>query len=260
MNGVEGDIAGLGVVPGDVSAVFAAVPAAPDRSFIHPAPASMTTPSTQSLPRVFLASRSPRRRELLTQYGIDHEAQHPGFDDSLLRPGRTSPRTWVSSLAHLKALAGLEILEISGREKEFEYVLGADTTCVRDGCMLGTPADAAEARGILQALRGGRHEVITGVALVRTRDGDRTLFADGAWVTWGDVSDEEIDRYVAGGKWQGKAGAYNLHDRIDAGWPITFEGDPSTITGLPMGMLTRVLRQLVASPPATARGPAGLPR
>lgn len=260
MNGVEGEIAGLGVVASELPAAVVPAPAVPLRSSEKPFPASVTTPSNPRLPRIFLASRSPRRRELLTQHGIDHEAEHPGFDDSVLRPGRTSPRTWVSSLAHLKALAGLEILENAGRENAFEFVLGADTTCVRDGRMLGTPADAAEARGILQALRGGRHEVITGVALVRTRDGDRTLFADGAWVTWGDVSDEEINRYLAGGRWQGKAGAYNLHDRIDAGWPITFEGDPSTITGLPMGMLTRVLRQLVASPPATARGPAGRPR
>lgn len=208
-------------------------------------------------PRLFLASRSPRRRELLRQFGIDHDAKHPGFDDSALRPGRTSPRTWVTSLAHLKALAGLELLEDSGRLGEFEYVLGADTTCVRDGRVLGTPTDAAEAREILRALRGGMHEVITGVALVRTSDGDRTLFADRATVSWGEVADEEIEKYVGTGKWAGKAGAYNLHDRIESGWPISFEGDASTITGLPMGMLTRVLDRLGERGNAAACGEQG---
>jgi septum formation protein len=198
----------------------------------------------RTYPRLFLASRSPRRRELLDEHGIVHEAEHPGFDDSILRPGAGTPRTWVTSLAHLKARAGLEILEKTGRTSDFEYVLGADTTCVRDGDVLGTPASAQEAAEILRALAGGVHEVITGVALVKTRDGRRYHFADSAWVTWGRVNEAMIAEYIASERWKGKAGAYNLHERIAAGWPITFQGDASTITGLPMGMLTRVLCRL----------------
>ncbi|HLO41095.1 MAG TPA: Maf family protein [Phycisphaerales bacterium] len=198
-------------------------------------------------PRLFLASRSPRRRELLTEHGIEHEAEHPGFDDSILRPGSATPRTWVTSLAHLKARAGLEILERAGRTEQFGFVLGADTTCVRAGDVLGTPADEAEAAGILRALSEGQHEVITGVALIRTADGRRYHFADSAWVTWGRVDEHMIAEYLQTGRWKGKAGAYNLHERIEAGWPITFEGDSSTITGLPMGMLTRVLRRIGGS-------------
>ncbi|GMV24286.1 MAG: Maf-like protein [Phycisphaerae bacterium] len=203
-------------------------------------------PAVPSIGKILLASRSPRRRELLSSYGIEHEAEHPGFDDSILRPGNTSPRTWVTSLAHLKALAGLEQLQERGRAAEFSYVLGADTTCVRDRAVLGTPADASEARSILRALRDGEHEVITGVALVRTSDAARMLFADRAMVRWGAVSDGQIEEYLATGRWEAKAGAYNLHERILAGWPITFEGDATTITGLPMGMLVRVLTRLHA--------------
>lgn len=146
------------------------------------------------------------------------------------------------------------MLDEAGRRGEFDYVLGADTTCVRDGGVLGTPQDVNEAREILVALCRGTHDVVTGVALVRTSDGRRTLFADRAAVTWGDVSAEEIERYLATKRWEGKAGAYNLHDRIEAGWPITFEGDASTITGLPMGMLGRVLDRLQGRDGAAARG------
>ncbi len=198
----------------------------------------------EALPRLFLASRSPRRRELLSMHNIRHEAEHPGFDDSHLSPGKTSPRHWVTSLANLKALAGFELLEARGRAQEFDYVLGADTTCIRAGRVLGTPADAADALRIIALLSGGQHDVITGVALINTRTRRRTLFADRARVHVGTIPRDEIDRYIGSGRWQGKAGAYNLHERIDAGWPITFEGDATTITGLPMGMLLRVLRRL----------------
>jgi septum formation protein len=198
----------------------------------------------RTYPKLFLASRSPRRRELLHEHGIEHDAEYPGFDDSILKLGSGTPRTWVTSLAHLKARAGLEILEQTKRTSQFEYVLGADTTCVRDGDVLGTPATAEEAAQILRALSGGVHEVITGVALVRTSNGKRYHFADSAWVTWGTVDEAMIAEYVATERWKGKAGAYNLHERIAAGWPITFQGDASTITGLPMGMLTRVLSRL----------------
>jgi len=186
-------------------------------------------------PSLLLASRSPRRRTLLTDAGISHEAEHPGFEDGVLKPGHVSPAQWVMSLAFLKAWTKARQLS------ERRTVIGADTTCVLNGAMLGTPRDADEAGTMLRAFRRGPHEVITGVALVESTTGRRRLFADRAVVTFGDLADASIDAYVASGEWQGKAGAYNLAERLSAGWPITFQGDPSTIMGLPMGVLSREL-------------------
>ncbi|MCC6285770.1 MAG: Maf family protein [Phycisphaerales bacterium] len=180
--------------------------------------------------RLVLASTSPRRTQLLHAGGLLHEVRDPGVDDGRLRPGwAATPASWVASLAYLKARAGAEY------EPEDAIVLGADTICVHKGRVIGQPRDAREARSTLVAIEGGRHEVYTGVALVKGPW--RDIFVDRAIVTVGELGPERIERYVASGEWRGKAGAYNLGERLAAGWPITFEGDPTTIVGLPMNAL-----------------------
>lgn len=201
----------------------------------------------RALPRVLLASRSPRRRALLTEYGVPHDAEHPGFDDAILRPTGVSAEQWVASLAYLKASAGAAIARSRGGG--VTIVLGADTTCEKNGKLLGTPADGPEARAMLRELSNGEHRVLTGVALVESRDGTREdvrhVFVDSATVRMGALSDEQIDEYVESGGWRGKAGAYNLAERLEAGWPIEYTGDPTTIMGLPMGKLVPALERLI---------------
>ncbi|MFZ4573819.1 MAG: Maf family protein [Phycisphaerales bacterium] len=189
------------------------------------------------LPRVLLASRSPRRREFLSRAGVPHRAEHPGFDDAVLRPGRVTPREWVAALAYLKAWAGAA-LDCAG---ESEIVLGADTTCVKHGRMLGTPADEQEAAAMLEAFSESEHEVITGVAMIERSTGRRHIFTDSASVRVGKLTDSMISDYLATGGWKGKAGGYNLSERVEAGWPIVFEGDETTIMGLPMRALLPML-------------------
>lgn len=206
-------------------------------------------------PRVLLASRSPRRRELLREFGIEHEAAHPGFDDAVLEPGRVSPDQWVMSLAYLKARSGLD------GAGPGTLVIGADTVCVLDGAILGTPRTPEEALAMLRSMRGRGHDVITGVAIIdagscrrasRPPERARELFVDRAHVRMGDLSDEAIEAYVASGEWRGKAGGYNLRDRIRAGWPLSFEGDETTVMGLPMRMLTERLSRPRGAPGAAA--------
>lgn len=207
-------------------------------------------PPIPALP-LFLASRSPRRRLLLEQWGYPHEAEQPGFEDGVLQsPAATAgttwkeiaPDQWVVSLAYLKAWAGAKLASARGR-----IVLGADTTCVVDGAMAGTPTSEAEAREMLKRMVGKEHQVLTGVALIDLRktdqdpDRSRRMFVDRATVRWGDITDAQIDEYVASGAWQGKAGGYNLAERLAAGWPIEYEGDETTIMGLPMRKLRVVL-------------------
>lgn len=199
-------------------------------------------------PRLLLASRSPRRRALLNDFGVRHVAEHPGFDDATLVPGRVSPEQWVAALAYLKASAGVDMVPRSS-DGSSDYVLGADTLCVKHGHILGTPMDADEARGILRELAGGEHRVLTGVAIIEVRNGEqvrRHVFTEQARVKLGVLSEEQIEEYVASGAWAGKAGAYNLAERLEAGWPIEYAGDPTTIMGLPMRALVPRLRKVGA--------------
>ncbi|MBX3388848.1 MAG: Maf family protein [Phycisphaeraceae bacterium] len=203
-------------------------------------------------PLIWLASRSPRRRQLLTEAGLQHIAEHPGIEDSeLIAPANAKPSEWVASLAYLKACAGAAIVRERGIDEPL-LVLGADTACVQNGRMIGTPNSATEARSMLESFCSESHEVVTGVALIGLETCEtgvpkvRSLFASSAVVKWGNVSEAEIARYLASNAWQGKAGAYNLRERLDAGWPITCEGDANGVMGLPVAAVIRKVTLLYA--------------
>lgn len=203
--------------------------------------ASEPIPTRRDL-RVLLASRSPRRRELLDQAGIPHEVIDSGVDDSQLRPGVVAADQWVAALAYLKAAAAASRLAEAppaGDHAPTEIVLGADTVVVDRDEIIGQPRDADDAQRILRRLSNGSHSVLTGVALVDPATGRRDIFTDRAEVAVGPISDQCIDDYVRSGLWRGKAGAYNLAERLAAGWPIRFDGDAGTIMGLPMRQLVR---------------------
>ncbi|MFK7962224.1 MAG: Maf family protein [Phycisphaerales bacterium] len=191
--------------------------------------------------RLWLASRSPRRQRMLAEAGIDAIARPASVDDGFLqRPLATPPHWWVVSLAHFKAEAVARDLraESPGRGG---VVLGADTVCVVDGRVVGQPSDADAARVMIQDIVDREHDVVTGVAIVDLIDGHRTLIVDRSQVRCGPITAGDIDAYVAGDAWRGKAGGYNLEERIAAGWPLTCEGDPTTVVGLPMQRLESVL-------------------
>ena len=197
--------------------------------------------------RLLLASSSPRRRLLLERAGVPFEAADPAIDDSSLHAGEVTPEQWVASLAFLKASAGIDCVPDPQPDDHY-LVLGSDTLVVQGGRLIGQPADAEHARETIEALANNTHQVHTGVALIDLRKGDRHMFVDSATVRVGDIPGREINAYVNSGQWRGKAGAYNLHERLDAGWPITFEGDPTTIVGLPMERLLPLLSRLGIRP------------
>jgi septum formation protein len=202
--------------------------------------------------RLVLASQSPRRRMLLEERGVAHQAIHPGVDDALLEPGAAAtPRQWAVALAYLKARVGA--LRAGFASGEMWLVIGADTIVVKGGEMIGQARDAADAERIIRLLQDGWHEVVTGVALVWPGGGagqdevgrpQRELFADRAVVRVGHIGDRRIADYIASGLWRGKAGAYNLSERLEAGWPVEYEGDAATIMGLPVGMVVDRLQKL----------------
>lgn len=208
---------------------------------------------------IVLASTSPRRRELLAHAlglpeGTGFTVVSPGLEDSDLAMGcgggsggKGVPlRQWVASLAYLKAKAGAEAFAEAGGAVDC-LTIGADTLVDQDGRVLSKPADAADAARMIALVRNRSHEVLTGVAILHPATGRRDVYADRAVVKVGDISDAAIAEYVAGDGWRGKSGAYNLQERLDAGWPLTTEGDPGCVTGLPTLSLMTRLRSFVES-------------
>lgn len=207
-----------------------------------------------AMARLILASSSPRRRLLLSQAGYPHEVIPPDLDDARLRPGDVPPDFWPAALAYLKASRVLrERLPAHDRRDGASVVVGADTIVLKNNEIIGQPADAAHAEHILRALSGGVHRVVTGVAVLVPGRPRRLLF-DQAIVRVGNLDDDRIAAYVASGQWRGKAGAYNLSERLADGWPITFEGDPACIMGLPMRLLKPLLDNLMHREAVSAAG------
>lgn len=186
--------------------------------------------------RLVLASGSPRRAQILQALGVEHTVVPSPVDDGdLVHPPGTSAPAWTIAMAYLKARAAID----ARPPVTPGLVLGADTACELDGRIIGKPASADDAAATLRAMRGRTQRVVTGVALVcpahpRTR---RLLVADVALVTFGELGDDAIDAYVATQQWRGKAGGYNLSERLAEGWPIVVSGDPNTVVGLPVWRL-----------------------
>jgi septum formation protein len=191
---------------------------------------------------VYLASQSPRRRQLLEQIGVRHELLLPdaGEDAEALErvlPGEL-PVDYVQRVTALKLVAARARLRRRGLPAA--PILCADTTVALGRRILGKPADASEARAMLAALSGRSHRVLTAVALAV---GQRTLAAlSVSRVRFAPLSPDVIDAYVASGQPFGKAGAYAIQSQL-AGWIAHIDGSYSAIMGLPLFETAQLLRQ-----------------
>lgn len=174
---------------------------------------------------LYLASGSPRRRELLTQIAVPFLTQIAPIDENAL-PGE-SPIAYVERLALSKAQAGLAALI----DTTDAVVLGADTAVVLDGRILGKPTDRADALATLSDLSGRTHEVLTAVALVsRERQVSRVVTSQ---VTFRALSQAEIEAYWASGEPQDKAGCYGIQG-LAAVFVSQLQGSYSAVVGLPL--------------------------
>ncbi len=187
---------------------------------------------------LYLASASPRRLELLRRAGYEPERVAQDAPERRL-PGET-PEAMVLRVARAKAHDALENLADARRPG---IVLGADTAVVLDDDVLGKPDSAETARRVLRQLSGRRHRVLTGVALVRSDDGRETGGVETTHVEFCRLSDEAIDRYVAGGSPLDKAGAYGIQD-LDEAWIAGVDGLLSNVVGLPVERLAGWIREL----------------
>lgn len=176
-----------------------------------------------------LASQSPRRAEILKQAGIPFRVQAAEVDETPLHD--EAPEKYVQRLAEMKALAVK-----AGPE---DAVLGADTTVVVGGEMLGKPADADDARRMLRLLSGRRHEVLTGVCIKRGVDVVTDWAATQVWFV--PMTDREIDDYVASGEPMDKAGAYAIQG-LASKFIEKIDGCYFNVVGLPVALVYRHLK------------------
>ncbi|KJH67658.1 Maf family protein [Chromobacterium violaceum] len=177
--------------------------------------------------RIYLASGSPRRREILEQLGLHLERIHADIDESV-QPGEDAV-AYTERLAREKAEAGWRVVSSCGLPER--PLLAADTTVSQDGEIFGKPEDADDARRMLRAFSGRSHQAITSVAV---RDGGKLLVKTSITdVFFKSLSDAEIERYIASGEPFDKAGAYGIQGKAGV-FVEHIEGSYTGVMGLPV--------------------------
>ena len=180
---------------------------------------------------LILASGSPRRKEILDQMGLTYTVDVSDADESFVGP----PEEAVLELSRRKA-------ESVAKRHENALVLAADTLVYADG-VLGKPRDAEHAAQMLSALSGKWHSVYTGMTLMNTQTGKTVSQYDKTMVRFVNMTQEEIEAYVATNEPFDKAGAYAIQGR--AGMYIDrIEGSYSNVVGLPMALLRSMLMDM----------------
>lgn len=205
---------------------------------------------------MILASASPRRREMLAALGVEFEAVAPEAEE--LTSG-AAPEELVVENARRKALAGLELAGRPGH-----VALGVDTEVVLDGTLLGKAVREEEARARLVSLSGRTHEVLSGVVLAAADDrvwdstsisrpsphstprrAERSGVAR-SLVTFIDLDDLTVERYLASGEWRDRAGAYAIQG-LGSTLVARLEGDFSNVVGLPLQLLLELAPELFSA-------------
>lgn len=188
------------------------------------------------MPQLYLASGSPRRRELLTQIGVPFTVVSAPIDETPL-PGE-APAAYVERLAQAKAVAGFARTDGNG------VVLGADTTVVLDDEILGKPEDREHFLAMLGDLSKREHQVLTAVALT---DGQRSISrCVSTSVRFRAISFEEALRYWASGEPLDKAGGYAIQG-LGAVFVSGIEGSYSAVVGLPLSETAELLEQFAVA-------------
>lgn len=195
-------------------------------------------------PRIYLASRSPRRRELLTQIGVRFDVlpfrgdrRADGEIDETPLPDE-NPQDYVVRVARAKAAFAARIL--GSRHLMPRPLLAADTTLDLDGEIIGKPADDADAQRILARLSGRRHRVLTAIAVTDQVNLEHRLSI--SEVNFRKIETDEIRRYVLSGEAKDKAGAYAIQGRA-AAFVEEIRGSHSGIVGLPLCETALLLKQ-----------------
>jgi len=189
-------------------------------------------------PRLILASASPRRQDLLRDAGFAFDVDPAEIDESVF-PASLLPSQVTMFLAEAKARA------VAARHPE-DVVLAADTVVAFGDSMLGKPADAKHARRMIELLSGTTHMVITGVSVMQQSTKFQKSLRVMSAVRMRILSSTEIDQYVAGNDWQGKAGGYGIQDKDT--FVIRQAGSKTNVVGLPMSATRQLLAEAGINP------------
>ncbi len=190
---------------------------------------------TDFRPALILASRSPRRRQLLEDAGFDFTVVPPSDSAECGMCSGENPAQLVARLAYQKAA------DVAQRCHE-GLVLGCDTVAQCDGQILGKPENDLHARKMLQTLSGRRHRVFSGLCLWRVPSKEPLVRVDITTLRMDPLSPGQLDEYLESGGWEGKAGAFGYQDRL--GWVHVVEGSESNVVGLPMELLAQMLAEI----------------
>ncbi len=188
-------------------------------------------------PKLILASRSPRRRELLSAAGYRFEVLPPGD------AAEVGPQPGESAAEAVARLALLKARDVAGRISS-GVLVACDTLVECQGRILGKARDRNDARRILRALSAQEHRVLSGLcvwALPRGRPKVRVALSR---LRMDRLTDEQLDTYLAGEQWRGKAGAFGFQD--GPGWVHLIEGSESNVVGLPLELLSEMLAAIQA--------------
>lgn len=183
---------------------------------------------------LYLASASPRRRELLTQIGVRYQLLNVSVSETRLED--ETAENYVRRVARDKARAGRRLLT----RDDPRPVLGADTVVVVDGSVLGKPRDRAEALAMLQRLSGREHQVLSGVALI---DSEERVELNRTRVCFRELGQAECERYWDTGECRDKAGAYAIQGYA-AAFVRELRGSYSGVMGLPLYETAQLLQQV----------------
>lgn len=203
--------------------------------------------------KIILASNSPRRRELLRNAGFDFEVSVSAVDEGEPSVGEP-PDEYARRVARAKAL------DVAARSPSGSLVLGADTIVTLDGLILGKPSGPFDATRMLRMLSGQTHEVITAICLVMAPAQIEAVEHESTFVSFRELSEDEIKNYVASHEPFDKAGAYAIQG-LASRFVTHISGCYFNVVGLPVSLVDVVLRKLeeksqepAARKPDTAHG------
>lgn len=184
---------------------------------------------------IILASSSPRRRKLLSQYGYRFEVIEPDPAAECGICSRETPPELVARLAFQKAADVIQKIDVDQR-----IVLACDTVAEYAGMVLGKPNNVDHAKEMLLRLKGREHRVYSGLCLWSRASANRIIQVDCSTLVLKNFTDEQLDEYLATDLWVGKAGSLGFQDGPP--WLTLLKGSPTNVVGLPMELLSQTLK------------------
>jgi septum formation protein len=181
---------------------------------------------------LILASRSPRRRELLAEAGYQFQVVPP------LNDSEPEPTPGADSADYVIQLAEAKARDVA-KQIGSGLILACDTVAECDGRILGKPETADDARRMLELLSGREHRVLTGVCLWNAPVGKASTRVAVTTLRMDELTPEQLAEYLESRLWEGKAGGFGYQDRL--GWIHIIEGSPSNVVGLPLELLAEML-------------------